>query len=125
MRGVVGPPYREAAALIAVAGRRSDVAAYLRAKAHMAGVRDETDLRTACDVLLALEVDGVPGKELTEWRQRLDQQLMKSVAPNRDTWGQSPEQIAATSKLTGGSKLPRAPKPAGPVPRGGVSLPPA
>jgi hypothetical protein len=124
VRGVIGPPYREAAALLAVAGRRTDVAAYLRAKAHMAGIRNDTDLRTACDVFLALEVDGVPGKELTEWRQRLDQQLSKSVAPNRDTWGALPEQVAATSKLTGPSKPRRAPKPAGPVPRGGVSLPP-
>lgn len=91
----------------------------------MAGVRYDTDLRTACDVFLALEVDGVPGKELTEWRQRLDQQLSKSTAPDRDKWGTDPSQIAAMSKLTGGSKKPRsAPAPAGPVPRGGVSMPP-
>lgn len=106
------PPYGEAAALLTVAIARSDAAAYLRGKAHMAGLRGDTPLRLACDIILALEVDGVPGEQLKKWRSSMDRQLMTRSpkpgpsGPDRATWGLQPTQSAAMGKLTAGMKLP-------------------
>lgn len=107
------PPYREAAALLTVAVARTDQASYLRGKAHMAGLREDTPLAHACDILLALEVDGIPGDQLKQWRQAMDRQLMTAAAkspaakgPDRATWGLLPDQMAAMSKLTAGAKPP-------------------
>jgi hypothetical protein len=86
--------------LIAVAAAsNNDTASFLRGKAFIAGVRDDTPLSTACDVYLVLEVEGVPGKEMKEWRRRLDKQVTKSKPVDRESWGLAPEQIAATQKL--------------------------
>lgn len=106
------PPYVEAAALLTVAVARTDQASYLRGKAHMAGLRGETPLGLACDILLALEVDGVPGDQIKQWRQAIDRQLMVRASkptqsgPDRDTWGLQAGQAQAMSKLTAGMKPP-------------------
>lgn len=90
---------------------RTDQASYLRGKAHMAGIRGDTPLRLACDILLALEVDGIPGDQMKQWRQSLDQQLMTVTAartaakgPDRSMWGTTPEQMAAMGRLIGPSR---------------------
>lgn len=94
-----------------MATTRSDSASYLRGKAHMAGIGPSTPLRLACDVLLTIEVDGVPGDQVKQWRKAIDRQLLvrpaaagRPAGPDRETWGLAPEQMAATSKLTAGSR---------------------
>lgn len=70
----------------------------------MAGVRPNTPLGAACDVLLALEVEGVPGEQLTKWRRNLDQALWKIRPPDRESWGLLPEQQEQMRRLAGGGK---------------------
>lgn len=96
-----------------MATTRSDIASYLRGKAHQAGIHVGMPLGLACDILLALEVDGVPGEEIKKWRSNLDRQLMvrpvassRAAGPNRETWGATPEQARAMGQLTSGMKLP-------------------
>lgn len=110
------PPYGEVTALLAVAVARSDQASYLRGKAFLAGLHGDAPLDVACDVLVALEVDGVPGDQIKSWRQAMDRQLMVRAAktaaagspagPDRATWGLQPGQAEAMGKLTAGMKLP-------------------
>lgn len=82
----------------------------------MFGVRYGDPLAIACDVLFAIEAEGVPMKDIREWRQRADQRAQKSQVPDRETWGLQPGQIAKTSRLTGGAGM----KP----PRGGIGTRP-
>jgi hypothetical protein len=95
-----------------VAVAHSDEAAYLRGKAHLGGLRDDTPLSLACDIILALEVDGIPGEQLKKWRSAMDRQLMVRASkpgpsgPDRATWGLQPGQAQAMGKLTSGMKLP-------------------
>lgn len=85
-----------------MAAGKNDTSSFLRGKAFMAGVRGDTPLRDACDVYLVLEIEGVPGSEMKDWRGRLDRQLLKNTpaAISRETWGASPEQMRAMSRLT-------------------------
>jgi len=104
-----GPPFVEVSALLSVATAHStdtnpqDTAAFLRGKAFMAGVRDDTPIQAACDVYLALEVDGVPKEQIDKWRGRMDRQVVKTQPVDRDSWGLDPRQLAASQKLMGRS----------------------
>lgn len=84
-----------------MATARDDQSSYLRGKAHLAGLRPDTPLNTACDLLLMVEVDGVPQEQLKKWRGNLDRALWKIRPPDRDTWGLLPEQQAAMARLAG------------------------
>jgi hypothetical protein len=86
------------------AATNNDTASFLRGKAFIAGIRDDTPLATACDVYLVLEIEGVPSKEMKDWRQRLDRQIVKAKPIDRDSWGTSPEQLREMSRLTSAAR---------------------
>lgn len=83
-----------------MAAGKNDTSSFLRGKAFMAGVRGDTPLRDACDVYLVLEIEGVPGSEMKDWRGRLDRQLTKNTPIDRDSWGVAPAQLREMSRLT-------------------------
>lgn len=81
---------------------RTDNAAYVRGKLHMAGVDESTPISTALDVVIVVAME-VPGDELRKWRRELDRALWRVRPPDRETWGLEPHQIAATERLIKGA----------------------
>jgi hypothetical protein len=79
---------------------------YLRGRLWIAGVRDRTTLVTVLDVLEVILMD-TPQEALAEKRRSLDVAVSVAEARagmvDRDSWGLSPEQQAATAPLLGGA----------------------
>jgi len=84
-----------------VTAATDDTAAYLRGKAFLGGIRDDTALSAACDVWTVLQVEGVPGEDIGKWRRRFDPIVWQIKPPDRSSWGLRPDQLQATSRLTG------------------------
>ena len=80
---------------------QSDTAAYLRGKLRLAGIDGAEHISDVCDVLTVLEVDGVPGEQLTRWRRNFDRAMWRIRPPDRESWGTSEQQQAAMSRLSG------------------------
>lgn len=95
---------------------KSDEASYLRGKAYQAGLRASTRIDTACDLLVMVELDGVPPREhVQRFRSAIDQAIARAGSrtgePIRETWGLLPEHQAAMARLTAraptGAPIPR------------------
>lgn len=101
-----------------MAASRTDTGAYLRGKAYTAGVRVDTPIGDALDVLTVLEIDGVPGEQMDKWRQNMNMAVNarpkttpaapgRPPEPDRETWGLLPGQREQTSRLTAGARPPQ------------------
>lgn len=81
--------------------QRTDTAAFVRGKLHMAGVDRATPIATAVDVITVIAMD-VPTDDLKKWRREFDSALWRVRPPDRATWGLRPDQAAETRRLTAG-----------------------
>jgi len=72
----------------------------MRGRLYIAGVDEDTPLRTALDVTMTLVID-TPRDALADWRRKFDPQLWKIRPPDRESWGTSPDQQAAMARAAG------------------------
>jgi hypothetical protein len=83
-----------------------DVATYLRGQLRLKGVTADTPLDEVLDAVMALEVEGVPGEQIGKWRKATDRAVWRIRPPDRDSWGESPEQQAKMARLAKGGAAP-------------------
>lgn len=79
-----------------------DVATYLRGQLRLRGVDGDTPLDETLDAVMALEVEGVPGEQIGRWRKATDRASWRIRPPDRESWGERPEQQAQMARLAKG-----------------------
>jgi hypothetical protein len=62
-------------------------------------VDDDTELDVLCDAMIFVLSDGVPQEQLSKLRKNVDRASWQIRPPDRETWGQRPDQIAAQERL--------------------------
>ncbi len=65
----------------------------------MIGVDDDTALADACDALIYVLAEGAPHEQLKKLRDSVQIASWQVQAPDRATWGLTPEQVEAQERL--------------------------